>query len=409
MRIKPQHLTLLTLLFLTAHLFAQETHTKKTVYFKLGSSNIENAYTGNEERINEIVAFINGVEQDSLATLLHVSFCGLASPEGSYQLNSRLAQRRSTALEKLIRARVALPDSIVSHADCNYIPWEDFRDEITASDIAHKTEILAILDEEPTLVSYAGNSQIDHRIVKLRQLNGGTVWRELSEKYYKWMRNAVVTIIVDRKQEPMVVVSEKLPPADEISPDANPEAERPDPVAVDEWTRRLHVKTNLAAWAMMVSNVAVEVDLAPHWSVTLPVNYSAMNYFKRTKKFRLFGAQPEVRYWLRAENDGWFVGGHYGFSYFNVAYGDWRYQDKDRHTPAQGGGVSAGWRKAIGKHKKWRMEFALGAGCYKVEYDKFINEPNGLQAGNGEKTFWGVDQAAVTFGYTFDLKKGGKR
>ena len=407
MRIYSYCVTLLATLSLSLSLYAQEVRTeKKLVYFKLGSSTLDLNYEGNAERLDDIVRFVDEVRADSLARLLQVAFCGSASPEGSYQLNTRLAERRSKALEEVVRARVDLPDSIVMQTTCPYIPWDAFRQEVESSNLKYKEEILAIIDEEPVLVDYPGNTQIDRRVVELRKLHNGIAWKELSDTFYLWMRNAYVIFEVERRVAPLEVVRRVPPYVTELGDDAEL---RPTPVVEEAWTRRLYLKTNLAAWALMVSNVACEVDLAPHWSFTLPIYYSAMNAFKQTLKLRLFGAQPEVRYWLSEDNDGWFVGGHYGFSYFNVAYGDWRYQDEGRHTPAQGGGVSAGWRKAIGKSGRWRMEFALGAGAYKVRYDKFINEPDGLHVGTGGKTFWGIDQAAVTFGYTFDLKKGGNR
>ena len=60
-----------------------------------------------------------------------------------------------------------------------------------------------------------------------------------------------------------------------------------------------------------------------------------------------------------------------------------------------------------------RVEFSLGAGVYSRHYDKFHNTPRtkvGLMIESIKKTYWGIDQAAVSFSYSFDLKKkGGKR
>ena len=49
---------------------------------------------------------------------------------------------------------------------------------------------------------------------------------------------------------------------------------------------------------MLISNIAVEVDINKYWSVTLPVYYSALNYFTRTRKLRTLAFQPEVRWWF---------------------------------------------------------------------------------------------------------------
>lgn len=182
----------------------------------------------------------------------------------------------------------------------------------------------------------------------------------------------------------------------------------------EEWTRQLHLKTNAIGLGMAIANVAIEVDLAKHWSFSLPIYYSAWNYFRSPIKFRTLAVQPEFRYWFKPDNEGWFVGGHFGLAYYNIASnGDYRYQDHNRETPAIGGGIAAGYRTHISQDKRWKMEFTLGGGVYPLHYDKFHNTPNtteGLMIEDIKKTYWGIDQIAVTFSYAFDLKKkGGKK
>ena len=185
---------------------------------------------------------------------------------------------------------------------------------------------------------------------------------------------------------------------------------------------RLHVKTNFIALAMLSANLAVEADVARHWSVTLPVSYCAMDWFKSTIKFRNFTVKPEVRYWFRhADNDGFFAGAHFQLCYYNYAFdGKYRYQDYRGRTPALGGGLGLGYRKPISQNKRWRMEFELGAGVYPLDFSVFHNTPDvrdGQWIERRKKTYWGIDNAAVTLAYSFDLKKfqktylkkGGKR
>lgn len=95
-------------------------------------------------------------------------------------------------------------------------------------------------------------------------------------------------------------------------------------------------------------------------------------------------------------------------AYYNVAFGGAvRYQDHDRRTPALGGGLNVGYRLNISANRLWRLEFSLGAGVYRLDYDKFQNRHNGLRTERCKKTFFGVDNAAVSICYTFDLTKGG--
>jgi hypothetical protein len=65
--------------------------------------------------------------------------------------------------------------------------------------------------------------------------------------------------------------------------------------------------------------------------------------------------------------------------------------------------------------KRWNVEFTLGAGVYPLKYDIFYNTEDtkdGLLIGTEKKTYWGLDNAAVTFSYALDFKKskkGGKK
>ena len=171
---------------------------------------------------------------------------------------------------------------------------------------------------------------------------------------------------------------------------------------------------NALGWALAIANAAVEIDLCKHWSFNLPVYYSAWDYFSETVKFRTFAVQPEIRYWFSTKenrNNGWFAGGHFGLAYYNIATnGEYRTQDHDGTSPALGGGLAVGYRMPISKNNRWKMEFSIGAGVYKLHHDKFRNYHNELLVYTEKKTYIGIDQASVSFSYTFDLKrKGGAR
>ena len=181
--------------------------------------------------------------------------------------------------------------------------------------------------------------------------------------------------------------------------DRNHDADRPYP-------KTISVKTNAAAMALFIFNVAGEIDLYPNVTFNLPIYYTALNYFHYETKFRMLSFQPEVRYFLPGAK-GMFMGGHFALTYFNMAFhGNWRYQDTDRRTPAWGGGVSIGYRQPFPKNPRWFMEFAIGLGVYDVHYDMFVNKPNGRLAYHDKhKTYFGPDQLCITFGYSFDWHK----
>ena len=113
-----------------------------------------------------------------------------------------------------------------------------------------------------------------------------------------------------------------------------------------------------------------------------------------------------MRYWFNESNQKFFVGAHFGYAQYNIAIdGDYRYQDHNGTSPALGGGISVGYRMPISKNNKWHIEFTLGAGVYGLHYDKFYNVHNGKLVDTYRKTYWGIDNAAISISYRFDLNK----
>lgn len=171
----------------------------------------------------------------------------------------------------------------------------------------------------------------------------------------------------------------------------------------------LLLKTNAVAWGMLAMNVAVEYDVSPEFSVLLPVYYSPFDYFTSARKLRLFGIQPEVRYWF-PQVDGLFAGAHFGVSSYNYARkdGDYRYQGSGGRSPLFNLGLAAGYRIPLDKKGRWCLELSLGVGYVYLNYDRFINIPNGAYVDTRRKDFFGIDHVGVTFGYRIDWK-GGRR
>ena len=61
------------------------------------------------------------------------------------------------------------------------------------------------------------------------------------------------------------------------------------------------------------------------------------------------------------------------------------------------------------------MEASIGGGIYHLDYDMFLNRQDGLLYGRRSRTFYGIDQAALSLPYRFGIgsrrqaqKKGGE-
>lgn len=164
--------------------------------------------------------------------------------------------------------------------------------------------------------------------------------------------------------------------------------------------RYLGVKTNLAAWAGTIMNIAADVQVSNHLSVELPILWCPW-HISGKHAVKTFTLQPEARYWLRQPGTGHFFGLHAHVGWFNVKWNRDRYQDTGR--PLLGAGVSYGYLLPLGGH--WAGEFTLGAGYANMKYDTYYNIDNGARIDTRTKNYWGITRVGLSLVYRFNLKK----
>ncbi|MCH5217872.1 MAG: DUF3575 domain-containing protein [Muribaculaceae bacterium] len=382
--------------------------------YRLDSINIDRQYMDNDEVLTEFRDFLRYLQNTREIEIDSIAFEGTASPDGYIERNQWLSRNRLEMFKKWMREELDFPDSLIVKTD-SYIPWLRFEEGVEASDIPSREEVLEVLRMPADTVRWYRGMHTDSRLLRLRSMQNGRVWETLKPILAE-NRFAQASLIYHLDfAEPTIDGLTRV--------GSLPLSAAPAFIYIPEietWVRRLYIKTNLIDWALLIANIAVEIDLGRHWSFTLPVFYSKWDYFVQKIRFRVAGFQPELRYWFNPrENDGWFVGAHFGFSYYNMGFnGAHRYQDYEGKTPTMGGGVAFGWRKQFGSRRQWCLEFTAGGGVYPLKYDVFENTEDyrdGKYLETRKKTFYGLDQAAVTIGYTFDIyrhikvKGGGKR
>lgn len=377
------------------------------LHYVINKEKLDSTYADNAEKIETIEEFLTRLRNDSLIDITEVDFRGTASPDGSYDFNVWLSENRLRSFKQLINDYIDLPDSVIKVQTAD-IPWDEFRAAVAVSEIPKKDEVLAVIDEKPRLVPYFNNRRIDARLLKLKKMDKGNVWESLKTPILSDLRYGDAMFHY-RMLVPVMPLSLQVAANLKDTPQLMPI----DLTATCQWMPRFYIKSNLLGWALAQSNLAIEFDFAPHWSFAFPIYFSCWDYFKSTIKFRTLTYQPEFRYWFRSpcgkSNEGLFLGAHFGLSYYNYAFdGDKRWQDHNANTPAIGGGISIGYRMPISKNKRWRIEFSAGAGVYTLDYDVFENTPDykqGQLIDRHKKTYFGLDQLAVTFSYSLDLKK----
>ena len=378
------------------------------IRFVVAKNKIERNYMNNAHVLDSIVRWVDKISNDEMVEIVSVEFCGAVSPEGSVRFNRWLSNARLSALEDYVRQRIDIPEEKIIRSD-HYIAWNELDSMVANSDMPNKEDILRIVRSE----NRSTGEQLDSRIGELKRLDNGKTWRILLNTFFLEMRNAYM--VITAKKSELAIMRENLFEK-EIALDYQP-VEEPKAILSPIKTlldcsapHYMYVKTNLVGLALLNANIGVEFDLGKYLSLSIPVSYSALDYFKSTIKFRNFSLQPELRYWPMTNYKGLFVGAHMGFAYYNFAFdGDWRYQDHQGKTPTLGGGLSVGYRMPISVDGNWNMEFAMGAGVYPLHYDVFHNVKNvseGELYDTRKKTYVGLDNIYIGVSYRIPTVKG---
>lgn len=225
----------------------------------------------------------------------------------------------------------------------------------------------------------------------------------------------ITPVVVEKETEPVreeQEIKEEIQQAEQqatpVQQEVKSDPERTDqPMQTDKSvsapqtsSRYLAVKTNLAAWAGTIMNLAADVQVSEHFSVELPVLWCPW-YVSSEHAVKTFTVQPEARYWLSKPGKGHFFGVHAHVGWYSVKWNRDRYQDTDR--PLLGAGISYGYLLPFNEH--WAGEFTLGAGYANMRYDTYYNMDNGARIDTSTKNYWGITRVGLSVVYRFNLKK----
>ena len=115
--------------------------------FPVNRTELFTDFRNNRAELAKIVATIDSVRNDNDITVTSLIIKGMASPEGDYKNNAWLAKGRTEALKKYVDELYHFGvDFIVT----DYEPedWAGLRDYVAGSGLAHKREILQIIDNQ---------------------------------------------------------------------------------------------------------------------------------------------------------------------------------------------------------------------------------------------------------------------
>lgn len=163
-------------------LFSEREEGTSVVKFKNGKYEIDMDYQGNKDVLKAIGKAIQLINNDPKARLKHIMIAGYASPEGSLDFNTKLAQNRALSVKKFIQVLLKDTSKDLFELYNGREDWDGLRKMVEQSNMADRSEILQIID------FYSIEQEM--RKTKLQQLNEGVPYHYMLENFYPSLRCA---------------------------------------------------------------------------------------------------------------------------------------------------------------------------------------------------------------------------
>ena len=136
----------------------------------------------NRAEIKRIDDKLTELTRNKNLTVDALSIAGYASPEGSEDLNNRLAQVR---VDRVAQYIVSKSPRLKGHYTSSAMgaDWDGLREAIATSSLDHKEQVLEILQKEP----------VSERTAALRAIDDGQTYAQLLQTYYPPLRRTVIS------------------------------------------------------------------------------------------------------------------------------------------------------------------------------------------------------------------------
>ena len=354
---------------------------------------------------NSVLPRINA---DSLE-LAYMVVRGAASPDGPYENNKLLGEKRASWLFDFIRQQLRFP-----------VNKSKFRLDSEAEDYRSLCLLMQRAgDEDYAYVrglcdNYLPASDIAKLKTTLQQAQNGQLWKRLNKTYFHDLRTARVILYFKKyegekleinkiEQAPVVETPPAVVPMTEPMRVEIPVAEAETPPTVEtsvteEWLARrevLAIKTNLLFYGIYmpgynrwcpIPNIAVEYfPKKGHLTFGASFDMPWWQDYDAHKYFQLRNYQVEGRYYFNKANEananesnrahkpaysGFYLQGYAHTGVFGICF------DADRGWVGEGvgAGVGIGYVMPVSRDGHWRLELGLQAGFFTCKYDPYQYE-----------------------------------
>mgnify|MGYP001668024345 FL=1 len=152
------------------------------ITFPVSQTSLNMNLGNNRTEIKRIDDKLSELTRNKNLTVDALSLAGYASPEGSEDLNNRLAQGR---VDRVAQYIVGKSPRLKGHYTSSAMgaDWDGLREAIAASSLDHKEQVLEILQKGP----------VSERTAALRAIDDGQTYAQLLQTYYPPLRRTVIS------------------------------------------------------------------------------------------------------------------------------------------------------------------------------------------------------------------------
>ena len=152
------------------------------ITFPVSQTSLNMNLGNNRTEIKRIDDKLTELTRNKNLTVDALSLAGYASPEGSEDLNNRLAQGR---VDRVAQYIVSKSPRLKGHYTSSAMgaDWDGLREAIATSSLDHKEQVLEILQKEP----------VSERTAALRAIDDGQTYAQLLQTYYPPLRRTVIS------------------------------------------------------------------------------------------------------------------------------------------------------------------------------------------------------------------------
>ena len=356
---------------------AQDLKDSVNVHFPLGVSSYSSAYRDNGHVLDSLLSLVRQRLSENKYRLNKVQIVGCVSPEGNYNFNKKLSEKRA----------VVLYDTLSSKIDFSHVPFTHtyvMQDwplllRLVQSDakVPCRNEVIALLQEIISLDASQGQDQLQPQYkrlyARLRNIGKGSAYQYLSRNLFPELRTASLTLAYDRLPQPEkpVVQEEKKPEPPVVQPEPQKPVEQPVVVEPQPQLREpmLAVKTNLLYDLATALNIGVE--FYPHnsrWSIHADYTCPWWSNRKNHLFFQAINGSLEGRRYFKKEGHV----GHYLSVYGHANLYDIGFNEElGWQGEGWGGGLGYGHVWQPWKNRRWKLEAFIRVGYFHSIYDPY--------------------------------------